>query len=77
MSDHFVAAVSLAREGLEAGVWEAMSPAARTAAIFHQMCRLDSGCQRTGTTADAGLPPCPASDAFIARRACRLAGPRG
>jgi hypothetical protein len=56
--------------------WEVMAPSERTAAIYHEMCRIDSRCPRTGTAADAGLPPCPASDTFIANRRCRLAGPR-
>jgi hypothetical protein len=56
-----------------AAEWQSMPPAARTAAIFHELCRMDSGCRRTGTAADADLPPCPASDDFIARRNCRLA----
>ena len=56
--------------------WDGMSPGARTAAIFHEMCRMDTGCQRTGTAADANEPPCPASDDFIARRGSRFAGAR-
>jgi hypothetical protein len=61
-------------QAANAPAWPGMSPSARSAAIFHELCRMDSGCRRTGTEADANLPPCPASDTFVARRSCRLAG---
>jgi len=76
MSDSFALSLGRARES-NGPAWDVMSPAQRNAAIFHQMCRADSNCRRTGTAADRDLPPCPASDAFIARRACRLAGRDG
>ena len=72
----FSHAMELARARHEPREWEAMAPADRTAAIYHEMCRIDSRCPRTGTATDAGLPPCPASDIFVANRRCRLAGPR-
>lgn len=75
MSESFDLALERARAS-NPEAWAGMSPGARTAAIYHEMCRMDSGCQRTGTAADADLPPCPASDDFIARRGCRLAGRR-
>jgi hypothetical protein len=75
MSASFVTAVAQAR-ATHGTTWEDMEPKARNAAIFHALCRIDSNCQRTGTGADADLPPCPASDTFLARRNCRLAGPR-
>jgi hypothetical protein len=81
MSDLFVngftRAMDAARARVSAQEWEAMLPRDRTAAVYHEMCRLDSKCPRTGTAADADLPPCPASDAFIASRRCRFAGRRG
>ena len=73
MSESFDLALQRART-INAAVWDGMSPGARTAAIYHEMCRMDTGCQRTGTAADHDLPPCPASDDFIARRGCRFAG---
>lgn len=73
----FARAMALARDRHAPREWEALSRADRTAAIYHEMCRIDSRCPRTGTAADADLPPCPASDTFIANRRCRLAGPRG
>ena len=75
MSARFDEAITLARAE-HADAWPTMAQSARTAAVFHYLCKLDTGCQRTGTDADAALPPCPASDSFIARRACRLAGRR-
>lgn len=81
MSDEFAngftRAMAAVRARIAAPEWEAMPPKERTAAVYHEMCRLDSKCPRTGTAADAGLPPCPASDAFIASRRCVLAGVRG
>jgi len=76
MSGSFAAALDEARAA-HGAAWASLSQGARTAAIFHALCRMDSGCRRTGTAADEGLPPCPASDAFIARRGCRFAGRRG
>jgi hypothetical protein len=75
MPASFEAAAAQAR-ATHGDAWQHMEPKARSAAIFHALCRLDSLCTRTGTAADANLPPCPASDGFIARRNCRLAGPR-
>jgi hypothetical protein len=40
------------------------------AAIYQELCRLDSGCQRTGLPSDELLPPCRGSAAFRARRGC-------
>jgi len=76
MPASFEAAAAQAR-ATHGAAWQHMEPKARTAAIFHALCRLDSGCTRTGTAADQDLPPCPASESFIARRNCRFAGPRG
>lgn len=76
MSASFDKAVAQARVA-HGSAWEHMQPTARTAAIFHALCRIDSRCPRTGTAADVNLPPCPASDSFVARRNCRLAEPRG
>lgn len=72
--DNLAAAIDLARRAVGPEAWVTLRPAERSAAIYHELCRLDSGCRRTGTAADRDLPPCPASDGFIARRGCRLAG---
>jgi len=43
-----------------------------TAEIYQELCRLDTGCQRTGLPSDKLLPPCRASESFRARRRCSL-----
>jgi hypothetical protein len=40
------------------------------AAIYQELCRLDSGCRRTGLPTDSQLPPCRANAVFRARRGC-------
>jgi hypothetical protein len=40
------------------------------AAVYQELCRLDTGCQRTGRPSDSQLPPCRASAVFRARRGC-------
>lgn len=77
MQDKLARAAELARRHLGEAQWLYASPRERSAAIYHQLCRVDSGCERTGTAADMLLPPCPASAQFICRRACEAARPRG
>ncbi|MCC6718063.1 MAG: hypothetical protein IT555_09270 [Acetobacteraceae bacterium] len=74
MSESFSVALERAQQRTGDTVWPLLSPAERSAALYHELCRIDSNCKRTGTAADAALPPCPASESFIGRRACRLAG---
>jgi len=57
-----------ARYGQE--VWIGLEPSRRTAAIYSELCRLDSGCQRTGGKSDKRLAPCLANDSFRLRRGC-------
>jgi hypothetical protein len=40
------------------------------AAVYQELCRLDTGCQRTGLPSDNQLPPCRATAVFRARRGC-------
>ena len=54
--------------------WDTLPRKEQSAAILHELCRLDSGCQRTGAASDARLPPCPASLDFRARRRCTVSG---
>lgn len=77
MAGSLEAAFEWARTQMGEARWVVASPGERSAAIYHQLCRIDSGCQRQGTAADMLLPPCQASASFIGRRACRAAGPRG
>jgi hypothetical protein len=58
------------REGLQQ--WAMMKSCEQTSAIYQELCRIDTGCQRTGSPADAALPPCPASTAFRIRRRCNI-----
>ena len=55
MSDPFAngfsRAMDAARAKVNAQEWEAMLPRDRTAAVYHEMCKLDSRCPRTGTAA--------------------------
>ena len=54
--------------------WAALARKEQSAAILHELCRLDSGCRRTGAASDASLPACPASLTFRARRRCTVSG---
>lgn len=75
MPDNFRLAMERAKARIGDMQWFTASPAERSALTYHELCRLDSGCQRTGAESDALLPPCRASATFIARRACAVAGP--
>jgi hypothetical protein len=50
--------------------WNGLGPAERVAAMYQALCRLDTGCKRTGQPSDASLPPCRASAEFRRRRGC-------
>ena len=50
--------------------WSGFGPADRVAAFYQALCRLDTGCRRTGQPSDAALPPCRASAEFRRRRNC-------
>lgn|GEM_PF-4761968 len=63
---------AVAKRGDEA--WAKLPRSEQSAAILHELCRIDSGCRRTGAASDASLPPCPASLAFRARRRCTVGG---
>jgi hypothetical protein len=75
MSDTISTAIDNARSRYNGGGWEYVPARERSEAIYQELCRLDSGCQRTGRASDMLLPPCQASATFVARRRCRLAGP--
>jgi hypothetical protein len=74
MSDRFPQAVANAELKAGKGGWERLEQRARNAAVYRELCLLDSGCLRTGTSADDSLPPCPATDSFIRRRDCQVSG---
>lgn len=76
MEDSLATAWERARAQMGEEQWLVASPRERSAAIYHQLCRLDSGCQRIGAASDMLLPPCQAPDGFVARRACQAARPR-
>jgi hypothetical protein len=40
------------------------------AAVYQELCRLDTGCQRTGLPSDRQLPLCRGNAVFRARRGC-------
>ena len=69
-------ALESARSRYPDPVWIALDRGARAAALYHELCRIDSGCQRTGGAADEALPPCLAAESFIARRYCAVSGRR-
>lgn len=76
IADTLAQAIEAARAAVGEMQWLVLGPRERTAAIYHHLCRLDSGCQRVGGPSDMLLPPCRAANSFIARRACRAAWPR-
>ena len=68
--DHVSQAIEIVRQRDRDSVWMQMERGKHTSAIYHELCRLDTGCQRTGVPADKLLPPCPASATFRFRRGC-------
>jgi hypothetical protein len=74
MQNDLTQAIERARARLGKDRWLVSSPREHSAAIYHELCRADSGCQRTGAASDDLLPPCQASATFVSRRACRAAG---
>ena len=76
MSDDLASAIENARLRLGGADWTKLSPREQSTEIYHELCRMDSGCRRTGEASDMLLPPCPASSSFVARRGCRVAGLR-
>ena len=74
MSHNFLAALDLAAAQFTPIAWDRLAPRERSAAVYQALCRLDSGCRRTGGPGDAALPPCRASALHIATRGCIFAG---
>lgn len=74
MPDNFAAALDLAAARFPHLDWLNLAPRERSAAVYQALCRLDSGCRRTGGPGDAALPPCRASALHIATRHCIFAG---
>jgi hypothetical protein len=50
--------------------WGEMPIQQQTAAIYHELCRIDTGCQRGRTPAGKRLPSCAAPQSFKNRRGC-------
>lgn len=73
--DSISVAIDAARDRYGIEAWGLLEQSERSAAIYHELCRIDSKCQRTGDAGDLLLPPCPASPMHIARRKCKLALP--
>jgi hypothetical protein len=67
-------AYACARRKYSALDWITLDRRARAAAVYHELCRLDTGCRRNGDAADEALPACKASYSFIARRYCPVSG---
>jgi hypothetical protein len=72
-NERFSRAVETAREAIGEKYWDQTDPSFRSSVIYHHLCRIDSGCKRTGGPADRALPPCRANDDFRNKRRCRLA----
>lgn len=45
--------------------WVELEPWRQSAAIHQQLCRIESGCMRTGGKTDIFFPPCRATEAFL------------
>ena len=71
-TERVIRAIEIAQQKYGEDVWEFTEPRAKAAAIYHYLCRLDSGCKRSGLPSDELLPPCCATESFRTRRGCRF-----
>ncbi len=66
----FTQAIRTAQAQYSPERWNELSPQQQSAAIYHELCRIDTGCRRGRVPAGTRLPPCKAPRDFRDRRGC-------